>query len=96
MKKFLLLFGSTLLLSAVGSASIACPTATYDVYTTSVNAAGGCTISTTLFNNFTFTGISADSPVQLTAANVSVLLQTQDLRSRCLSPQVSTKLTMLR
>ncbi|MGI8991287.1 MAG: PEP-CTERM sorting domain-containing protein [Bryobacteraceae bacterium] len=54
MKKFLMVFGCTLLLSAVGSASIVCPTSTYDIYTSTVNAAGGCTIASNLFNNFQF------------------------------------------
>ncbi|MDQ6707995.1 MAG: PEP-CTERM sorting domain-containing protein [Acidobacteriota bacterium] len=54
MKKFLMVFGSTLLLSAVGSASIVCPVSTYDIYTSTVNAAGGCTIASNLFSNFQF------------------------------------------
>ncbi len=86
MKKFLLLFGSTLLLSAVGSASIVCPglngsggAQTYDFYTTTVNAAGGCTIQTAtnaavskLFNNFTFTPSAGGGAALPTAASVTV------------------------
>lgn len=75
MKTFLLLFSSTLLLSAVGSASIAdpCPTSTYNFYTTTVNTQGGCNVAGNLFNNFMFSTSNVGAAVGVPASSVNVI-----------------------
>lgn len=76
MKKFLLLFGSTLLLSAVGSASIVCPTTSYDNYVgvgaLQVNGNGGCTIGVKLFSNFTISSTAIGGALIVPAASINV------------------------
>ncbi len=77
MKSSLLLLGSTVLLSAVGSASIVCPgtmatPSTYDVYLSTVNNAGGCTIGPKLFSNFAFSNVNSGGAVPVPATSVGV------------------------
>lgn len=74
MKKFVLLFCSTLLLSAVGSAAIVgCPVSTYDVYLgPTVNGQGGCTVAGNLFNNFAFSSSGVGGAVVVTPSAVAV------------------------
>jgi hypothetical protein len=71
-KSMLFALPTLLAASVVNAAPIACPTGTAATYTSTVNAAGGCTEDGLLFSQFAYTSTSSGTALSLPASGVAI------------------------